>query len=54
MFKDSMDAFGDAHQLSNVRLITSTIHEFMNFMLVVRDLPKDRSVVGVDQKRNAW
>ena len=57
MFKHSMEAFGDAldaHQLSIVRPITSTIHEFVNFTLVVRDLQKDRLVGGVDQKRSAW
>ena len=57
MFEHSMVAFGDvidAHQLSTVRPITSTIHEFVNFTLVVRDLRKDRLAVGVDQKHNAW
>ena len=57
MFERSMVAFGDvidAHQPSTVRPITSTIHEFVNFTLVVRDLRKDRLAVGVDRKRNAW
>ena len=57
MFEDSMEAFGDAldaHQLSIVRPITSIIHEFVNFTLVVRDLRKDRLAAGVDQKHNAW
>ena len=57
IYEHSMEAFGDAldaHQLSIVRAITSTIHEFANFTLVVRDLRKDRLAVGVDQKRNAW
>ena len=56
-FEHSMGAFGDvidAHQLSTVRPITPTIHEFVNFTLVVRDLRKDRLAVGVDQKRSAW
>ena len=56
MFERSMTAFGDvvdAHQPSIMRPITSTIRKFVNFMLVVRDLRKDRLVVGVDQKRNA-
>ena len=57
IFEHSMEAFGDAldvHQPSTVRPITSTIHEFVNFTLVVRDLRKDRLAVGVDLKRNAW
>ena len=57
IFEHSMEAFGDAldaHQPSTVRPITSTIHEFVNFTLVVRDLRKDRLAVGVDQKRSAW
>ena len=57
MFEHSMEAFGDAldaHQPSTVRPITSTIHEFANFTLVVRDLQKDRLAVGVDRKCNAW
>ena len=48
MFEDSIGVFGgvlDAHQLSIVRLIISTIHEYANFTLVVRDLRKDRLVV---------
>ena len=50
MFEHSMEAFGDAldaHQLSIVRPITSTIHEYANFTLVVRDLRKHRLVVVV-------
>ena len=57
MLERSMATFGDvvdAYQLSIVRPITSTIREFANFMLVVRDLLKDRLVVGISQKRNAW
>ena len=57
MFEHSMGVFGDvidAHQLSTFRPITPTIHEFVNFTLVVRDLRKDRLAVGVDQKRSAW
>ena len=50
MFAHSMGVFGgvlDAHQLSIVRLITSTIQENANFTLVVRDLQKDRLVVAL-------
>ena len=48
MFEDSMGVFGgvlDAHQLSIVRLIISTIREYANFTPVARDLRKDRLVV---------
>ena len=48
MFEDSMGVFGgvlDAHQLSIVRPIISTIQEYANFTPVARDLRKDRLVV---------
>ena len=57
MFEGSMTVFEDVvdvHKPSTAGIITSTIHKFVNFTLVVRDLRKGRLVVGVDQKRNAW
>ena len=54
MFEDSTEVFGDAldaHQLSIVRPITSIIREFVNFMLVVRDLLKHRLVVVYQNDR---
>ena len=54
MFAHSMEAFGgvlDAHQLSLVRPITSIIHEYANFTLVVRDLRKHRLMVVYQNDR---
>ena len=48
MFEHITEAFGDAldaHQLSMAKPSTSTIHEFVNLKLVVRDMSKHRLVV---------
>ena len=57
MFAHSMEVFGDvldAHQLSIVRPIISTIREFVNFKLVVRDLRKHRLVVVYQNNREEY
>ena len=57
MCEDNMEAFGDVvdvRQASSARTITPNTFAIVNFVLVLRDLRKDRLEVGVNRKRNAW